>query len=276
MRTTTLRSNLSPLSLVALLAVGSAVPIASAQTDADTTAAPDTTTAQTVRVPFGPGERFVFSIDYGFINAGEGVLSVLGMVDDDGHRCYEIESTARSNGFFSSFYKVRDRVISHMDAEGLFSRYFQKRLREGDYKKTVEVRFDQDAGKAVYDGGRSFDIVRGVQDVLSAFYYVRTLDLAVGHDVFFSAHSSKKTYDMRVIVLGREEVKTDLGTFDCFVVQPIMIGEGLFKQEGDLVIYLTADDRRMPVLMKTKLPVGSIAANLKEYTLAPPAGGTHD
>ena len=112
-----------------------------------------------------------------------------------------------------------------------------------------------------------------MQDVLSAFYYVRTLDLEVGRDVFLAAHSSKKTYEMRVIVHRRETVKTDLGTFDCFVVQPIMLGEGLFKQEGDLVIYITADERRIPVLMKTKLPVGSITASLKEFTLAPPPGG---
>lgn len=228
-------------------------------------------------IPFGPGERFVFSIDYGIINAGEGVLQVNGMVDEAGRPCYEIESTARSNGFFSKFYRVRDRVISHMDAEGLYSRFFQKRLREGNFKQTVTVHFDQEAGKARYEGGKTYDVAPRVQDVLSAFYYVRTLDLQVGHDVFLSAHSSKKSYDMRVIVLRRETLETDLGTFDCFVVQPIMVDDGLFKHEGDLVIYLTADERRMPVLMKTKLPVGSIAANLKEYTLAPPrVRGAHE
>ena len=223
--------------------------------------------------PFGVGERMVFSIDYGPVNAGEGVLEIAGLVEAAGDTCYRVESTARSNRFFSKFYRVRDKVVSYVDRDQLFSRYFMKRLREGTYEKTVEIEFDHAAGKAVYHDGREFDVPAGVHDVLSAFYFVRTLDLAVGKDVFFSAHSSRKTYDMRVIVHRQEAVETDLGTFDCFVIQPVMEGEGLFKHEGDLMIYLTADARRIPVLMRTKLPVGSIDANLREYVPATGAAG---
>ena len=223
--------------------------------------------------PFGVGERLVFSINYGKINAGEGVLEVVGMVEFQGHPCYRIESTASSNRFFSGFYRVRDKVISYIDRDQLFSRYFMKRLREGTYRKTVEIEFDHVAGKALYHDGREFDIDPGIHDVLSAFYFVRTLDLEVGRDVFLSAHSSRENYDMRVIIHSRETVETDLGTFDCFVIQPVMVGEGLFKHEGDLMIYLTADQRRLPVLMKTKLPVGSISVKLREYEPAPTSGG---
>ena len=176
------------------------------------------------RLPFGVGERMVFSIDYGPVNAGEGVLEIAGLVEAAGDTCYRVESTARSNRFFSKFYRVRDKVVSYVDRDQLFSRYFMKRLREGTYEKTVEIEFDHAAGKAVYHDGREFDVPAGVHDVLSAFYFVRTLDLAVGKDVFFSAHSSRKTYDMRVIVHRQEAVETDLGTFDCFVIQPVMEG----------------------------------------------------
>ena len=233
--------------------------------------APEVTAAATP--PFGVGERLVFSINYGKINAGEGALEVVGMVEFQGHTCYRIESTASSNRFFSGFYRVRDKVISYIDEEELFSRYFMKRLREGTYRKTVEIEFDHEAGKALYRDGREFDIDPGIHDVLSAFYFVRTLDLEVGRDVFLSAHSSRENYDMRVIVHSRETVVTDLGEFECFVIQPVMVGEGLFKHEGDLMIYLTADERRLPVLMKTKLPVGSISVKLREFELAPLSGG---
>jgi hypothetical protein len=226
--------------------------------------------------PFAVGEKLVFSIDYGMVNAGEGVLEVVGVVDFQGHPCYRIESTASSNRFFSGIYKVRDKVVSYIDQEGLFSRYFMKRLREGTYRKTVEIEFDHEAAVARYHDGREFEISAGVHDVLSAFFFVRTLDLEVGRDVFLSAHSSRKTYDLRVIVHRQEAVETDFGTFDCFVVQPVMEGEGLFKHEGDLMIYLTADERRIPVLMTTKLPVGSIAAHLREYVPAPAGGGDGD
>jgi len=220
------------------------------------------------RVPFGVGERFAFSIDYGLVNAGDATLEVVGEVEFDGHACYRIESTASSNRFFSGFYKVRDKVVSYVDRDGLFSRYFMKRLREGSYRKTEEIVFDHDAGLARDHKGREYEVPAGVHDPLSAFYYVRTLDLEVGRDIFLTAHESDDTYELRVIVHRQEAVQTDLGTFDCYVVQPIMLGDGIFKHEGDLMIYLTADEHRIPVLMTTELPVGSVAATLTGYTLA--------
>ena len=216
-------------------------------------------------VEFGPGERMVFSIGYGVVTAGEGILEIVGVKDVDGHTCYEIQSKTNSNRFFSSIYKVRDKIVSYIDTEGLFSRYFYKRLREGDYKKTEEVNFDHDAGLARYVGGEEYEIKPGVQDVLSAFYYVRTLDLKVGDVYSVPAHSSRKSYDLKVIVHGTETVEVEAGTWDCFVVEPVIEGEGLFKHEGKLTLYLTDDQYRVPVLIKAKVPVGSIEVSLKEF-----------
>lgn len=218
-------------------------------------------------VPYHVGEQLVFSIDYGPINAGEGTLEVKGLIDAQGYRCYEIESRATSNRFFSALYKVRDRVVTHVDQVALYPRSFSKRLREGNYRKNVAIEFDQDAGKAHYADGRVFDTIPGIHDVLSAFYYVRTLDLVPGLDHEIMTHSSRKNYNLRVIVHGIERVKVPAGEFECFVVEPVIQGEGLFQHEGKLTIWMTTDQHRIPVLMKTKVKVGSIDASLKEYRL---------
>jgi len=254
--------------ILATAAAGAGEPAAAAPADS-AVARTDTSLARLPVPPFGVGERLVFSINYGAVNAGEGVLEITRMEEFQGHRCYRVESTASSNRFFSGFYRVRDKVVSYIDEEGLFSRYFMKRLREGSYRKTVEIEFDHTAAVARYHDGREFETVAGVHDVLSGFYFVRTLDLEVGRDVFLSAHSSRETYDLRVIVHSRQTVETGLGSFDCFVIQPVMVGEGIFKHEGDLMIYLTADERRIPVLVKSELPVGSVSVELSEYRLAP-------
>ena len=222
------------------------------------------------KVPWGPGERLVFSIDYGPVNAGEGTLEVRGVEKSAGHPCYVIESRAASNRFFSTFYMVRDKVTSFIDVHYLYSRFFAKRLREGDYRQNIEVRFDQDGGHARYADGRTFDTIRGVQDVLSAFYYVRTLDLAPGRTYEVTTHNVRKDYPLQVIVHRRERVKVPAGEFDCVVVEPKIIGEGLFQHEGELTIWLTDDARRVPVLMKTRVKVGSIDASLKEYVPGKP------
>lgn len=216
-------------------------------------------------VTFGPGEKMVFSIGYGLITAGEGTLEIVGLKEYQGHQCYDIQSTTNSNRFFSSVYKVRDKIVSYIDTEGLFSRYFFKRLREGDYKKMEEVRFDHEAGLARYGNGKDIPVPPGVQDVLSAFYFVRTLDLKVGEVYHVPAHSSRKSYDLRVIVHGKERVEVEAGAWDCFVVEPVIEGEGLFKHEGKLTLYITDDEHRVPVLIKAKVPVGSIDVSLKEF-----------
>jgi hypothetical protein len=214
---------------------------------------------------YGPGERMVFKIGYGPINAGEGILEVLGLTEYKGRTCYHIQSKANSNRFFSSIYKVRDKITSYIDVETLYSHYFHKRLREGDYKKTVEVDFDHLAEKARYANGETYDITSGVQDVLSAFFYVRNLDLEKGKVYNVPAHSSRRTYDLKVIIHGKERVEVEAGTWNCFVVEPVIEGEGLFKHEGKLTLYITDDAHRVPILIKTKVPVGSIDVELKSY-----------
>jgi hypothetical protein len=78
---------------------------------------------------------------------------------------------------------------------------------------------------------------------------------------------------MRVLVHGRETVSVPAGRFDCFVVEPVLEGEGLFKHEGRITLYISADARRVPVLMKTKVPVGTIDVALKEYRAGTPGPG---
>jgi len=207
----------------------------------------------------------VFSIGYGPVNAGEAIIEVVGLTTYQGHTCYQLQSKANSNRFFSSFYKVRDKITSYMDVEQLYSRYFHKRLREGDYKKTVEISFDHQDEVANYADGQQFDIMVGIQDVLSAFYFVRNLDLGSGDTYSLLAHSSRKTYDLQVIVHGKERISVEAGTFDCFVVEPVLQGEGLFKHEGKITLYVTDDEYRVPVMIKTKVPVGSIDVELKEF-----------
>lgn len=223
---------------------------------------PTSTVAPTV---FGPGELMEFSIDYGLVNAGTATLEVVGLTEHNGRQVYNIESKAHSNRFFSAFYKVRDKVVSYIDVETLGSAYFHKRLREGDYRKSVEIDFDHTANLARYRDGRTFEILPGTHDVLSAFFYIRNLDLAPGKVYSVPAHSSRRTYDLRVIVHGRETIEVEAGTYVCFVVEPVIEGEGLFKHEGKLTLYITDDEFRVPVLIKTKVPVGSIDVQLTDY-----------
>jgi hypothetical protein len=218
-------------------------------------------------LPFGVGEHLKFSINYGIINAGHATMSVRHTRRIAGHECIDIRTEAKSNSFFSKIYKVWDRAQTFVDRETILPRRFEKHLREGTYRKDVIIKFDRGREIARYQNGDEIVTHAWAQDELSAFYYVRTLPLVVGQDVFIDNHTNRKNYPLKVIVHRRETVTVGAGTFDCFVIEPVIKEGGIFSAKGTLTIWMTDDERRMPVKMRTKVAVGSITASLTDYRL---------
>ena len=217
---------------------------------------------------FGVRERLEFSVGYGVIKAGTAVMEIPEIVKFNGKKCYHIVSTAKSNKFFSVFFKVDDKVESFMDVHELYSHRFDKHIREGKFKADISTIFDQENHLAIYNNSQdTFSVAEYVQDVLSAFYFVRTQDLKVGKSLFVDNHTDKKNYPLEVKVLRKERIGVPAGTFDCVVVEPILKASGIFKQKGSLTVWLTDDETKMPVLMKSKVVIGSISTKLINYRL---------
>ncbi len=219
--------------------------------------------------PFGVGERLVFDVKYGFMHGGTAVMSIPEMVWHHGYPCYRIVSVAESNAFISAFFPVRDVAESLLDAREMVSRKFEKHLSEGDFRAHDLILFDHDRHIAIYPKkGRVVPLALNAQDILSSLYYVRMMKLEVGSSVSIENHADKKNYPLEVKVLRRERVKVPAGEFDCIVVEPVMRTGGLFSQKGRLWVWMTDDDFHMPVLMKSKIAIGSISTVLKSYERA--------
>ena len=216
---------------------------------------------------WGVGENLVFSVDYGFYRAGTSAMTVTGTEMVNGGRCYHIRTTAESNDFISKIYKVRDRVESYIDMRGIFSRRFEKRLREGGYSSDEFVDLHQDRLIALSTKKkRAFsEIPLYVQDILSTLYYIRTFDLKVGRNETIETYADGKIYPLKVIVHRKEKVEVPAGTFRCIVVEPVMRSEGIFRQKGRLTVWLTDDEYKLPVKMTSKVAIGNIAAKLETF-----------
>ncbi len=217
-------------------------------------------------VAFGTNEKFTFDINYGFINAGVATMEVARLIEYENRPCYQIVSRANSNKFFSTFYKVDDRVESIIDAVGVFSWQFEKKLREGNYRSHRTCSFDQ-RNHVVYYKDDTLAVPPFVQDALSVLYFVRTQKLEPGTSLHVDNFTDGKLYSLEVRILKRETVTVKAGTFDCIVVEPLLKTVGVFKHTGQLKVWLTDDRLKMPVLMKSKILVGSITAELTGYQL---------
>jgi hypothetical protein len=214
---------------------------------------------------FKTGESLKFVIRYGPVQAGHAYMEVEEVVEHNARRCYRIVSRAESNGFFSAFYKVRDTAVSIIDSIGIYSWYFEKDLQEGKYRAEHEVIFDQ-PNQRVITKKDTVATPPFVQDVLSSFYYLRTQDLEIGGAYDIEHFAETKLYPLRVKVLRKETIRVQAGKFDCFVVEPILRSAGLFKHKGRVTVWLTDDQYRMPVLMKSEIMLGAIVAELQEHS----------
>lgn len=214
-------------------------------------------------LPWGVGEKLTFSIRWGIITCGYAHMEVREKIRLAGRDTYRIVVLARSAPFFDPFYKVRDRIESYIDRENLYTVRFEKELREGRYRNDTVIIYDH-KNRVAYENEYKFKITEGVQDVLSALYYLRTKDLKVGARYEFDVGTDKKTWPLVVNVIKKEEITTPLGKFKTILVIPKLREEGIFKAKGDLKVWLTDDERKIPVKMRSKIDIGSITAILIE------------
>lgn len=212
--------------------------------------------------PIRVGERLSYSIQYGFVRAGTSELTV--SVDTtDGSLL--VRSRAATTPFFDVFFKVRDEIRSWIDPETLRSIRFEKRLCEGNYRDEEMVVFDHERGVAVYDDGKEVPLLPEARDILATFFHFRTQRLPIGGEVPLVYHSSKKNWSIRVDVDKVEMVEVPAGRFRCIRVEPFLKSVGVFKQTGRLRIWVTADERRMPVKLESKVTFGAFEAVLTSY-----------
>jgi hypothetical protein len=216
---------------------------------------------------FTVGERLVFDMNYGFIKAGEAMMMIPAYEWVDGNQCMQVQFTVQSSSTFSFFFRVTDRYETYLDVKYIYPWRFEQHIKEGKYTRDFSVHFDQVAHVAKTTEG-NFPIPPNVHDILSAFYYARTLDYSksrVGDTVMLQNFYKDKTYPLAVKYLGRQSVEVDAGTFNCILVEPMVVEGGLFKSEGRIILWMTDDDRKMPVKVSTKVLIGSITAELREY-----------
>ncbi len=218
---------------------------------------------------YGLGERLEYKVGYKFITAGYGTFYVKPQtVNVNGRPCYDINFDVKSLPELEMLYKVKDSYRSLVDISTLAPWGFEQRIREQKYRKDYRAMFDQVENKA-YANGKTFPITEYMHDIVSAFYYVRTLDLSKmkKNDVIYLRNFFDDTTNtLGVKYLGKQEVTVEAGKFRCHVIEPIVQKGGLFKNEGKIFIWITDDDRKIAVKVGTQIIIGFVGAELTSYS----------
>ncbi|MCB2198088.1 DUF3108 domain-containing protein [bacterium] len=232
-------------------------------------AAPDT-------IPFGVGERLRYHMDFSFVQAGLSEMAILGVDSINGRQAFHFRSRVRSTRTIDIIYKVRDVVESWFDTERVFAHRYERRIREGGYTNLKFYDYNHETGWVSISnefGPKGLTPFKPFShNVISALYWVRTQDLTEGAELIVPLHDMDVQYPLVVKVYGREKVTVPAGTFICWKVEPVIVSEGLFKMAGRLVVWISDDEHRLPVMMSSKIPVGNIDGKLVDYRLGAAVG----
>ncbi len=226
------------------------------------------THAQGSRLPFSPGEKLTFHARWAFVPAGEAVLEIYPMETMNGQKVYHFVLTAKTYPLIDLIYMVRARIDAYTD-ERLSHSILYKETKEGKRKKRVVVQFNWEKGEAQRSNfgeeREPIPIKPGTFDPLSVYYALRLHELGENMQIEKPVTDGKKWVLGRARVVKREKITVTSGTYDTYLVEPDLehIG-GVFKKSKDakVQIWVTADDRRIPIKLTSKVAVGSFVAEL--------------
>jgi hypothetical protein len=217
-------------------------------------------------VPFR-GETLVYDIGWGPFKAGYVILT---SNYDAAQGTLRIGGKALSNNFVGAFYRMRDFVITHLDATGLYPLFFEQHLREGKkYRSDGWILYDY-AQKKIHVKERrlkTLDAPAFVNDYLSVLTVIRTRRFAPGDTFALPLYVDKKIHTMYFLCRERKTLSIESGDVLCLMLEPRLVGDkGNFNKKDKLEVWFTDDSLKRPVLIKSKIKVGSITARLINHT----------
>jgi hypothetical protein len=231
---------------------------------------------------FKKGEFLRFEVSYGYFAAAKSTLEISESSQQiNGRNTMHIVGKGASSGALSWFFRVEDRYETFIDEEAILPWKFIRHVREGDYALDREISFQQYKNNATVsqNGTINYKVAPNTQDLLSAFYYARTLEMehvSIGQEFVIQTFFDREIYPLKFKFLGREVVKTKLGAFNCLKFRPMVEKGRVFKEEEDMTLWVSDDTNKVPIRLKTDLLVGSIEMDLVEYkNLVQPLNKVH-
>ena len=229
---------------------------------------------RSIKPAFKSGEWLKFRIHYGWINASYATLQVKNSKVDD-KSVYHVVGKGRTTGLARAFYKVDDRYESYFDKEDYKPYKFVRKINEGGYKKDIEINFDYDRDQAVLNDKKNkkkynFTIQDSIQDLISAFYYVRNTyefeDLVEGESIKLNMlYDDDGIFQFKLKYLGKEVLRTKFGKVECLKFRPYVQAGRVFKEQESLSLWVSNDLNKIPIRIKADIAVGSIKADLDGY-----------
>lgn len=230
--------------------------------------------SQNKQSSFKAGEWLRFRIHYGIFNASYATLQIKND-NVNGTPVYHVIGKGRTTGLARVFFKVDDTYESYFDKNNGKPYKFIRKVSEGSYTLNLDIDFDHKNKKAVLNDHKKnkkldFKIQDNIQDLISAFYYVRNnydVDKLVKNETITLnlLYDDDGIFKFKLKYLGKETLKTKYGKVECHKFRPYVESGRVFKEQESLSLWVSNDENKIPIRIKADLAVGSIKADLDGY-----------
>lgn len=222
---------------------------------------------------FQPGEFLKYKIQYGLLNAGFATIELNEKVEEQDSLIHAV-GKGWTTGMVGFLFKVEDTYESYFNQDDLKPKHFIRNIDEGGYTQDKEVFFDFEKNEAREVNHKkstksSHFIQNDVQDILSSFYYMRSIDftqLKANDSIDVNMFFDGKMNPIKLIVLERETIKTKFGKVEAIKIRPLVLKGRVFKDEENVTLWISNDLNKIPLKIKASLLVGSAKAELIEYS----------
>lgn len=230
--------------------------------------------------PFRVGEVVKYKAYYNWqfvwLNAGTAEFYVADTVFN-GIPAYHFKSLGSSLSSYDWFFKVRERFESIARMSDLAPFWFIRDSYEGGYRVFNRYRFSYADSTLVIDSYTSdrpyrqnkLNLNKRIYDVLTAIYWCRSFDfskLKKGDRVPLNMAIDAGVYDLFIRYQGTEKIEHRNGQIlDTYKFSVMLVEGTIFKGGEDMLVWVSHDDKKVPVLVEAKILIGSVKAYLHEY-----------
>ena len=199
-------------------------------------------------------EELAYKVEFLGLTMGYARFSFLGKVLLSGKEAYHIRVRAWTTGLLSLMFSFDDTIDYYLDVHTMapLRQEFTRSRKEDDV-----ATFDQKNGTIVYRYKKNgklrkkVDVVPNVHDPVSVAYYYRSRD-PEGVEEGQTMYAGRKLYEVSARPVGFERIRTDRGEFETIVIQPVLRREGKVEEEKKMRMWMTRDERHVPVRLYAK------------------------
>lgn len=218
-------------------------------------------------LPFKPGEFLKFSIKFGPVKGGYATVN-LRETSYRNKRVYHSVAKGKTTGITDILFNVEDLFISYFNPDNCLPYRSIRDITEGRYTFYNETTFLHENNQVFSKKSGIHEIPEGTLDIVSTFYWIRKEGFdhyAVGDTIPIITFFDDEIFPFDIVYRGTENIKTQLGTFNCILLGPIVEPGRIFKSKDDMSLWLSNDGNFIPIRVKFELIVGSLRMDLISY-----------